>query len=509
MSSYIPIFKFYGMKYPSIILYIVFSFFVSNIFAQDGQLDTSFGDNGFVVTDISGQSAVDIGEAVTQQNDGKIVMVGRSEVGSNVYDAVVVRYMPDGSLDTSFGVNGIVFTDLGSNFDTYASVEIQNEEKILVSAKYFLGEGDFVLVQYLPDGSLDTSFGNGGMVFTDLGEDDTFGEMTLQPDNKIVVVGTSEISGIGKLTLLRYLPDGNLDPIFGNNGILITNVSSSADGVTTIKVLDNGKILVGARINSTFQLHKFEWDGSIDTSFGNLGVVVIGIASTSETNTFDLTTEGKIVVAIRRQISSQEWEGVLIRYLPDGALDISFGTDGIAVMSNENFRPRKILIQPNQKMLILGNAPFLPDSNDCIVTRYKMNGSLDTTFGPGGAATQSEYFGGNFMLQEDGKIVWVGAELFITDIVLVRYLNDPFTNGLDDQLLNNLKVYPNPSLGNFTIEYDFIVGADIPYHIVDVSGKVLQKGFLSENQTRVDLSVAESGMYLLTTSAQTIRLIKE
>ncbi|MCZ6593710.1 MAG: delta-60 repeat domain-containing protein, partial [Bacteroidetes bacterium] len=210
------------MKYPSIILYIVFSFFVSNNFAQDGQLDTSFGDNGTVLTDFFG--LYDLGFAIALQDDGSIVAAGISEIQSNDFVPALARYLPDGSLDISFGVDGIVLTDYNtSGVDGYFDLAIQIDQKIVAGGHFGNANyKDLMIARYLPDGMLDPAFGNAGIVITDIA-DNRFQAMTIQNDQKILLAGTSKPQNQRVVLLIRYLPDGNLDLSFGDNGVVTTN----------------------------------------------------------------------------------------------------------------------------------------------------------------------------------------------------------------------------------------------------------------------------------------------
>ncbi|MBL4662956.1 MAG: T9SS type A sorting domain-containing protein [Flavobacteriaceae bacterium] len=488
------------------IAFFILGYFAS--FSQDGQLDASFGDNGFVQSDFFG--LLDFGFDVAQQNDEAILAVGSSEIEPDKFVPTLARFLPDGNLDTSFGVDGVVVTDYNTQFgiDSYFNVVIPENQKIVTGGHFGSSSShNIMLARYLSNGNLDPSFGNDGIAITDLGDDDRFRDMEILNNGKILILGTSKVNGY-KLTFIQHLPDGSLDPSFGNNGILVTNKTVLSDAVLTLNVLEDNKILVSGEIGGEIKLLKYESDGNLDLSFGDDGVVIT-TPSSSYKSPLDIDAEGKIIVGLNRSVGNNESEGYLKRFLPDGSLDTSFGINGEAIINYVNFRPVSIIIQPNQQILILGDAYYGVDSVDCIVTRFRANGTLDTTFGSGGIATTSEVSGGNFILQEDGKIVWVGFSQFDIDLFLARYLNDPFTFGLNDQHLNNLEVYPNPSFGNFTIEHGFITDTDIPYYITDTSGKVLQIGNLSGNQTIINLSSLQSGLYFLNTENSSLRLIKE
>lgn len=192
--------------------------FVLIRYNADGSLDTSFDDDGIVITDLSlGGSA----NAVSLQSDGKIIAAGYYVNGYPIGDFAVVRYNGDGSLDPSFGAGGIVTTDLGGNFDGIGAVAIQGDGKIVVggSNENIDGStilGDFALARYNNDGSLDTGFGVNGTIVTKIGDISYISRMLLQNDGKIVTAGNSSLG----FTLARYL----------NHSNNITSVSPTSGG---------------------------------------------------------------------------------------------------------------------------------------------------------------------------------------------------------------------------------------------------------------------------------------
>ena len=206
-----------------------------------GSLDDSFGSGGKVITPVG--SSNDLRNAMALQNDGKILVAGCS-LGSN-QDFAVVRYNPDGTLDTGFGNGGNVITPVGSSNDRGYALALQNDGKILVAGYSYNGSNpDFAVVRYNPDGTLDTGFGSGGKVITPVGSSDDFGyAMALQNDGKILVAGHI-IKSHWDFAVVRYNPGGTLDTGFGSGGKVITPVGSSDDKGHAIVVQNDGKILV-------------------------------------------------------------------------------------------------------------------------------------------------------------------------------------------------------------------------------------------------------------------------
>ncbi|MGZ8181862.1 MAG: hypothetical protein ACXWT1_07890 [Methylobacter sp.] len=240
---------------------------------SDGSLDTSFGGDGKVTTDFGDN---DFGESVIVQTNGKILVAGRSSNASND-DFALVRYNSDGSLDTSFSGDGKVTTDLGS-YDRAKSVTLQTDGKILVAGSSWNGENfDFALVRYNSDGSLDTSFSGDGKVTTALSlSDDMAKSVTVQANGKILVAGWSD-SFTGDFALVRYNSDGSLDTGFNGDGKVTTDFGSLSVAGYSVTVQADGKILVAGNStngsNTNFALARYNPNGSLDKTFDTVNTL--------------------------------------------------------------------------------------------------------------------------------------------------------------------------------------------------------------------------------------------
>jgi len=207
-------------------------------YTTGGVLDTTsgFGSGTGIVTTQIGSGDADAA-ALAVQTDGKIVAAGLAgSVATNVWDVALLRYNAAGTLDTTFGGDGIVTTTgagLGSNYAN--AVALQADGKIVVVgnafANPFAGTSDIAVLRYDNVGALDPTFGSGsGFVTTDVSQFDNGFAVALQADNKIVVAGNSNAGAGDRLALLRYNGDGSLDSGFGAGGI----VSRAASGPSTV-----------------------------------------------------------------------------------------------------------------------------------------------------------------------------------------------------------------------------------------------------------------------------------
>jgi uncharacterized delta-60 repeat protein len=284
----------------------------------DGTLDNTFGSNGIVLYDGGSEEAF----AVSIQPDGKILVVG--EINENV---LVLRYNSDGTLDNTFGTNGAVSTDLGSNDYGYA-VALQTDGKIVVSGQTI---SEATVLRYNTDGTLDNSFGTNGVVKYAGDQWDAAYGVSIQPDDKIVITGTTSDSDV---LVLRFNSDGSLDNTFGTNGVFTyDNVSGTGKAV---KIQPDGKILVVGGIDDTscysnaLLMLRLTDDGSLDNTFGSNGVVTYnrGQCDSIYGKSFTLQPDGKIIV-----VGDFNSNILVLRYNTDGTLDTSFSEDGVGMYS--------------------------------------------------------------------------------------------------------------------------------------------------------------------------------
>ena len=236
-------------------------------FNADGSRDPSFADAAAATTSLQTGSSRDRAQAraVLIQPDGKIVVAGDARRGPSD-QLVLARYSVDGSVDPSFGEGGQVITELGHEHDASAQAAVRLPDDGTVVAGS--AGSNFALVRYRPDGSLDSSFGRSGLVTTDFGGRDRADALALQPDGRIVVAGRA---GPG-MALARYRPDGSLDASFGTGGRVVIQGRSKA---TDVLLQPDGKIVVLERScvpgGAASRLSRFSRDGSPDLTFGRQG----------------------------------------------------------------------------------------------------------------------------------------------------------------------------------------------------------------------------------------------
>jgi uncharacterized delta-60 repeat protein len=222
----------------------------------DGTIDTTFGVQGKVTTDIDFLD--DWSFSVRVLPNGSILVAGYAYNGSN-YDYCIVKYNSDGSLDTSFGVNGIKVIDYNTSYDIGFTMDVMPDGRFMVGGyTWTTGDKDWLVARYNADGSLDNTFDNDGWAITAVSAfDDNLYSIKIQPDGKAVAAGSSSNGSNFDIAVVRYNYDGSLDNTFGVNGKFIHDVDGGDDIAWSVKLTATNKILVGGET----------WGGRADYNF--------------------------------------------------------------------------------------------------------------------------------------------------------------------------------------------------------------------------------------------------
>jgi uncharacterized delta-60 repeat protein len=418
--------------------------------AADGDLDPLFGSGGMLMTDLG--KSTDIAQAVAIQADGKLVVVGTTYKNNDFSDEdfVVTRYNTDGTLDITFGHRGKVRTDFPGLAAVPSSVVIQPDGKIVVAGgayPLFTFLGNFKVARYNPNGSLDTSFGDGGIVTTIFPAGSYASDVALQSDGRIIAVGTVFVDFIigessdTDFALARYNPDGTPDATFGNGGQVSTDFVGFEDDAFSVLIQPDGKIVAVGSANDPatfydFAAARYLSNGTIDTTFGVAGKVRtdFGDQNFDRARSAALQPDGRIVAA---GFAISHGGGVqnfaVARYTSNGVLDTTFSRDGKTQIDFGTCcqSATKVLLQSDGKIIAVGGSNGESSDDDFLLARLSPRGSLDNTFGIGGEVRTSfgDLNGGanGAALQSDGKIVAVGFQATFSNqfanFALARYLN--------------------------------------------------------------------------------------
>ena len=269
---------------------------------KDGSLDETFGEAGILTTGFSSNHN-DKCYSVIQQADGKLVAAGTSfSSGGEGDDFALARYESNGELDTSFGVNGKVVTPIstaGTKKDSGRSVIQLSDDRLLMVG---YSENSFVMVMYNEDGSLDTTFDGDGKMFADITANPDFAFSVIQQaDDQIVIAGYSTSPGTGTdFAIARYDLDGLLDTTFNGTGKLILPIAAGSGSDTATSVIEqaDGKLVLGGYSNNHFAIARLNSNGSLDTTFSTDGkqITVIG-SNTDQAFSVIQQSDGKLLLA--------------------------------------------------------------------------------------------------------------------------------------------------------------------------------------------------------------------
>ena len=348
----------------------------------DGSSDSSFGSGGRVTNRFFGYGAG--ASAILLQPDGKIVTGGHAYLEGDTGVFALARYNSDGSPDSSFGVEGRANTGFGSRGAGVSSLGLLPDGKIVAaggrSGAYGSGLSDFALARYNKDGSLDTSFGIEGKLTTDFfGGEDGAGAVIIQPDGKIVAIGSANLeSNNPVLAAVRYNANGSLDSSFGRNG-KFTSDFLGRESVAYAGILQpDGKILLAGygRVRAAIQdidfgLMRLNADGSLDSTFGEGGNVLIDFFNaTDSAHAVALQRNGKIVLGGRVSGGINRGNFGIARVNNNGTVDASFGDGGHVALDFVNSGARGIAIQGDGKIVVAGGTQLNVTDIDFALARF-------------------------------------------------------------------------------------------------------------------------------------------
>jgi uncharacterized delta-60 repeat protein len=287
-------------------------------YTSNGTLDTTFGTNGVTIAGQTENGSRLLGDLVIQP-DGKIVAVGTWETGGNHYPGVIARFNENGTLDESFGLK-------------------------------------------IPE------FPNGLQHY--------FRGVALQPDGKIIMSGSmlTEDEGDGTIALGRFTtgPDPWFDPTFGTNGTVVTPLDGFEHGQGALAIQTDGKIVIAGTLydysidTSDLVIARYTSNGTLDTTLGGSGLVITDLGQNEVGNDLAIQTDGKIIVVGKRHSGSAS-DILLVRYNSNGSIDTGFGDAGkvITDLGGSTDSALGTALQPDGKILAVGAK-----DGDAVLVRY-------------------------------------------------------------------------------------------------------------------------------------------
>lgn len=430
--------------------------FILSRYKADGSLDTSFAEQGRIVFGeefFSWSYPV----AVMEQKDGRILVVSQGNVkqeyftgDSGHFSTVLWRYFPDGTLDTSFGDNGVFISESDAGFGN--AVQQEDDSILLVG-----GSSSNVAMSVLDkNGNLNSNIGYRNST-SDIETSSSASSVVSLPDGKFLLLGNQSDYVYhhprwtvydNNLLIQRHNADGSLDTGFANDGRVITDLlgfssqnGTSVESIQDAVLLANGQILVVGRVHvkdaervtvwtddsgTGLAVLRYNGDGSIDTSFADTGLQRIDNPDQgmgySEAVGVSVTVDNKIIVAARS--IDQNADFVLYRLNSDGSIDSTYGVDGRFTYSSKADELDYLVsheVQSDGSVLLVGHNP-----DDIVVLRVDTDGVLDTTFAPISSSSSSDVVDGRIVTTElttDGR----GSNVSIISVAPLDGTNSPLS----------------------------------------------------------------------------------
>jgi len=279
-------------------------------FNANGSPDTAFGEQGSVTADFD--NGMDEARAVARLADGRLLVAGVVRPDPGTDDIALARFLADGSLDTSFGDQGWAVVDLDGNTDAARDLVVQPDGKILVGGDgTFPSHGfthDFAVVRFNADGTLDAAFGVGGVARLSVDTFDEAAAISLQANGQIILGGSSD----GDYVVARFDSDGSLDTDFGTDGIVVYDFLGQFDFMRDLLVIDDWDgqgeriLAVGmarnggsSPLDEDFAAVMMDADGLLETGFGSGGQVVRDISGGQDQAASVVVAASNLVLAGR------------------------------------------------------------------------------------------------------------------------------------------------------------------------------------------------------------------
>ena len=388
-----------------------------------------------------------------------------------------ISFAQPGSIDSTFGTNGIVRTFVKSKNDVLNFVAIQADDKILAGGYVVYDttttKNAFSLVRYHANGSIDSSFANNGkMIYSFGGKSAISYAVKTLPDGRILMAGFVTIANQNVFAAIRLYTDGSIDTSFANNGELITTIGTTDDRALSIYLHpDNSFLLGGFSIQSVYQrmaVARYSANGEIDTTFGSAGIVLKTVYWNILCKSIETDSANRYIFAGNRTLNTYA-SPFMMRYSNNGIIDTAFGNLGNCYLGvgNSSFNEyiTSMIKQTNGNLLIGLSATNNATNKFGVQMSLPSSCSLDTSFGIYNGLSyintgNNNYSPSSVMQQNDGKIV-IGATYQLNSVskfACMRYtavglVDSTFgTNGL--AVINTITAIENGTLKASALQSD-------------------------------------------------------
>lgn len=487
---------------PKILIVLITGFFFVSVRSQVA-LDGTFGNGGTIVHSAYGENNRLNKMAV--QDDGKIVSVGSLRLPNVATVFLVMRTLPNGQLDQFFGIDGIVLTNYSAKCFAY-DVKIQDDGKIVVSGVSYselggagVNTADIMVVRYNEDGSIDTTFGVDGIRAIELPGIQSGSAIQLLPDGSMLVNGFSNDYALVKLTSA-----GAIDTTFGTNGFIDDPINWGFDDSA---LTSDGKLVVagGVALNAV-AIGRLNPDGSPDTSYGTNGGTMASYGTSSLNSVvayknFTLAPTGELFISAS-YYNGIKYNSLIIKFDENGIIDSSFGENGFLFRDfglNLSSFVSDIAIDSAGKLLV-GYTAGPTNDYDFVVSRYSASGVLDTSFGNDGSFSvvlgPGQESLSQLIIPTEGQILLGGSK---GGFGFARLIESSLSV-TESNLETVAKIFPVPLNEMSVVQINADLSSPINVQVIDISGKIVSDQIFPAQTEKINLdylAMLKSGCYFL------------
>lgn len=485
----------------SLTFFSCLSFFYA--FSQNVIPDNAFGNSGVTITNNSTEV-----NTFTIASDGSIFSSGYHWLGggSDVYRLAVSKHNSNGTIASNFGTNGLVYTEVEySEFPL--DIILQPDGKILTAGSTYMGHtptgpGDHrsFIVRYLPNGTIDSSFATNG-IFVFSHTDSHFNSILLLNTGSILLIGNAGY----QTCIVKLNPDGTLNTNYGNGGVKFIGDANYAlvnwGGIP----MSDGSILIygyetGDFNNPKLSCAKVDLQGNFISSFGQGGKVVIDTYDNSQIVgiTGEFLTEAKELLDGHILLNGYGISELILKIDASGTPDAGFGTNGVLTHNHPN---KAMLVQPDGKILLGGNSVVSEYNYGFTITRLHPDGNLDSGFNGNETFTldvspDHDYLQTMELIQSGNKILVGGSSRYSNSVANFMHVQIDISQSLSlsENVTEVISAYPNPFTSELTLSTDGQELSDIK--LIDASGRIVNTFQHIENN-KLQLGHLSSGMYQL------------
>lgn len=472
------------------LLILIFGLIFPYVYSQSISFDPSFGIGGKVFTSFGEFDAGIL--SCARQSDGKIIVRGyKSSLAPTITnDAVIGRYHPDGSVDTTFGTDGFIFiSDFFLDGEAPNSLAVQPDDKILVVGSRLSAQNGFNTLRFNSDGTVDASFGDNGIAQVNDLQSSGEGRLVLiQNDGKIIVAGYKRNFGIACFGAVRYNFDGSLDVDFGvDGGVFLPQFVSPYESEAVSAVVEpDGKIIFGFNnfednSDSNFGFLRLNSNGTLDKSFGVGGLVITDFGGFDRLSSVIVVQNSLYAIGHSRLADGSRI--AMAKYNQEGVLDVSFGLVGKQLFNRNSTATYDFVTNAKMvgdKIVCSGYGESTNSVNGLnpsgYLYQFNLNGLLDLNFNDLGYLSfdfneNSFDFFTTFDFQPDNSIIAFGSVNIAGEdnFVMAKYLLSNLKS--DSFSVSKYGAYPNPFSESVTLICNGGLFPDSTAELYDISGK--------------------------------------